>query len=176
MGVAMNCRDAAELLLAGPPEGPGSALADHLAGCPACASIAERSARLDRAWALTRPNEPTGPALDAAWARLDAALDSASRRPEVLAFPGFRPARPMPMLVRAAAVLVAGAIGLGAWNRSPVDRPALAETVIEIDVGETVLIHQAAAGPAAERLAMAEIPGSVGLDVDVLNVIETLAN
>lgn len=176
MGVAMNCRVAAESLLAGPHEGPGSALADHLAGCPACASLAERSARLDRAWALTRPHEPTGPALDAAWARLDAALNSAARRPEVLAFPGPRLARTMPILARAAAVLVAGAIGLGAWNRSSIDRPALAESVIEIGVGETVLIRQAAEGPAAERLAMADIPDSVGLAVDVLNVIETLAN
>jgi hypothetical protein len=51
-----------------------SALAEHLAGCPACADWARRAERLDRLWDATRPAEPSPEAWDTVWANIAQAL------------------------------------------------------------------------------------------------------
>jgi hypothetical protein len=52
-----------------------TALAEHLARCPACAAWAKRAAVLDRVWEATRPPEPTDQAWDALWGRVTSALE-----------------------------------------------------------------------------------------------------
>jgi hypothetical protein len=52
-----------------------TALAEHIAGCPACAGWANRAAQLDRLWEATRPVEPTPEVWDAVWARIGTSLD-----------------------------------------------------------------------------------------------------
>ena len=52
-----------------------TALAGHIAGCPACAGWANRAVQLDRLWEATRPPEPTPEVWDAVWARMAASLD-----------------------------------------------------------------------------------------------------
>ena len=49
-------------------------LAEHLAGCPACAERARRSEALDRLWGATGPAEPSPEAWDAVWANIARSL------------------------------------------------------------------------------------------------------
>lgn len=65
------------------PEGcrDEQAVERHLAECGRCAQWADRAARLDRLWDVTRPAEPSPEAWDQVWAAVSTRLDSASAAP-----------------------------------------------------------------------------------------------
>ncbi len=134
-------------------------VAGHLAGCPRCAAWAERSERLDRLWAATRPADPPAFEFDRLWAGVTASLESGVEpefgiEPEVgedrhlVAAPrrGFRWGGVVGVLAAAAAVLIAGLLTFR--PRPPVpDGPhdAPIEVVklesLEIPTGEYALYH-----------------------------------
>jgi len=83
----MQCNEVIKELAAPTDDRDPAALAEHIAGCPACAGWANRSAQLDRLWEATRPVEPTTDVWDAVWARMATSLDlmtSTKVRPSVI--------------------------------------------------------------------------------------------
>jgi len=72
----MRCADVIRGLAA-PDRLDPAALAEHLARCPRCAAHAERSARFDRLWEATRPEEPPPAAWATVWSQVNQALDHA---------------------------------------------------------------------------------------------------
>jgi hypothetical protein len=83
----MHCDEVIRELTVPTEEGDSAALAEHLAGCPACAALAPEFAALDRVWEATRPSEPSSGVWDAVWGRIAASLD-------VSAAHGFGPLAP----------------------------------------------------------------------------------
>jgi hypothetical protein len=141
----MRCDEVVRELAAPTADGDRTAMADHLAGCAACADWARRAEGLDRLWDATRPAGPSAEAWDAVWARIattlpcpapaeemPTAVASPSRNgvaPKILVHPGSVPAGPRPRgrtwrfaavalvgLAQAAAILIA--LGL-AWRTQP---------------------------------------------------------
>ena len=85
----MRCDEVVRELAAPTADRDRAAMADHLAGCPACAEWARRAEALDRLWDATRPAEPSPEAWDAVWANIARALPCpASARIEVRRRPG----------------------------------------------------------------------------------------
>jgi hypothetical protein len=72
----MRCNDVIRELAAPPVDCDASALAEHLAVCPACTAWANRAAALDRVWEATRPLDPPAHAWEAVWANIVDSLDS----------------------------------------------------------------------------------------------------
>jgi hypothetical protein len=71
----MQCNEFIKELAAPTDDRDPAALAEHIAGCPACSGWANRAAQLDRLWETTRPVEPTADVWDAIWARMATSLD-----------------------------------------------------------------------------------------------------
>ena len=144
-------------------------LAEHLAGCRACAEWFDRAQRFEKLWDATRPAEPSPQAWDALWSTVSAHLDQPvavernghglhlaefpramperSKSPE----PALSPSRTrrwrslaavgMVGLAQAAALLLA--IGLS-WQvpvTVPDALPALAEVNVEVGEGQKVVIR-----------------------------------
>jgi hypothetical protein len=138
--VTMRCDEVIRELAAPTDDRDGTALADHLAGCPSCSDWARQAARLDQLWDATRPPEPSPEAWGTVWANIAQSLPSAAAHREstsrpsrngtatkVLTYPApthvANPPRIWRMgaaalmgLAQAAAILVA--IGL-AWRGQP---------------------------------------------------------
>ena len=173
----MRCHEVVREL-AVPIGDPGaSALAEHLAQCPRCASWAEDAARLDRLWEATRPAEPAGESWEWTWADVCRALDRASTLdPAPLSLAPTRPWRRSTLvafgLAQAAAILIA----VGIFSRP--DRPAAPPELVEVDIpyGRPVLIRCD-----LPRLEVVELPGDENLGVvdsnfDMFNDIEAMAS
>jgi hypothetical protein len=143
-------------------------LAEHLAGCSACAEWLDRAQRLEKLWDATRPAEPSPQAWDALWSTVSAHLDQPvavernGNGVHLAEFPRAMPDLPkspepalspsrtrrwrslvafgMVGLAQAAALLVA--VGLS-WHvpvKTPDSLPALAEVKVEVGEGQKVLI------------------------------------
>ncbi|MFO0952715.1 MAG: hypothetical protein U0835_16515 [Isosphaeraceae bacterium] len=172
----IRCDDAVRALTSSARSGVEPlALADHLAACPECAALAERDDRLDHAWALTRPAEPTAEAWDAAWSAVCERLDEAEtrRKPAVLplaaasgrsggsrlGFYAFSLAQAAAILVAAGLLLSARTGGLGTGGAEHVAQRGVlpnepntgvgnvaVRLELDIEPGEDVLIHWDEAG------------------------------
>jgi hypothetical protein len=70
----MRCEEVVSELAAPTPDRDRAAIADHLAGCSACAEWVRRADRLDQLWEATRPPEPSPEAWDSVWANIAGAL------------------------------------------------------------------------------------------------------
>jgi hypothetical protein len=70
----MRCDQVIRELAAPHGDWEAAALAEHLAGCPACAEWARRAALLERLWEATRPPEPSPEAWDSVWAKIAQSL------------------------------------------------------------------------------------------------------
>jgi len=81
----MRCDEVTRELAAPSDSRDGRALAEHLAHCQKCADWADRAAKFDRLWEVTRPADPGSDAWGSVWTSVNAALDSAgamkARRP-----------------------------------------------------------------------------------------------
>jgi len=149
----MQCDEVIRELATPTDNHDSTALAGHIAGCPACAGWANRAVQLDRLWEATRPPEPTPDVWDAVWVRMATSLDpststevgssfttrtaSLNRSSHVVEFPLKRPRSPrsrpwrlaaigLIALTQAAAILLA--VGL-AWHQSvPSQTPQIART------------------------------------------------
>jgi len=71
----MRCDEVIKELATPTDQRDSTALAEHLAGCPACAGWANCAVQLDRLWEATHPVEPTTDVWDAVWTRIAASLD-----------------------------------------------------------------------------------------------------
>jgi hypothetical protein len=142
-------------------EGDPTALAEHLAACPACGSWSEASARLDGLWEATRPPEPGPDAWARVWSEVAAGHELAPE-PVTLRLAAFAPdeapSRPRPRrrwlvpAVAGAFVAQAAAVFLAAWVLFRADRPeapvpverpvatAPQAVVFELDEGETLFL------------------------------------
>jgi hypothetical protein len=90
----MRCDEVVRELAAPTADRDRAAVAEHLAGCSACADWARRAEGLDRLWGATRPAEPSPEAWDAVWANIAQALPSlAPARPEDPPAIGVTPSR-----------------------------------------------------------------------------------
>ncbi len=74
----MQCNDVVHQLAARTDDQIPSALADHLADCPACSEWAKRASQLDRLWDATRAPDPNPQAWESMWNRIVESLDSSS--------------------------------------------------------------------------------------------------
>jgi len=86
----MRCDEVIRELAVPTDEQDSTALAEHLAGCPACAAWAKRAVALDRLWEATRAPEPSSEVWHALWARMAPSLDG-STPSQVAAFAPFVP-------------------------------------------------------------------------------------
>jgi hypothetical protein len=92
----MRCDEVVRELSAPTADRDRAAMAEHLAGCSACAEWARRVQGLDRLWDATRPAEPSPEAWDAVWANIAQALPGAvvvHRAGEDSPAPDFSPSR-----------------------------------------------------------------------------------
>ncbi len=71
----MRCDQVIRELAVPSDDRDATALASHIASCPACAAWANRAVQFDRLWQATRPSEPTPDAWDTVWTNLAASLD-----------------------------------------------------------------------------------------------------
>jgi hypothetical protein len=74
----MHCDEVIKELATPADNRDSTALAAHIAGCPACADWANRAVQFDRLWEATRPVEPTADVWEAVWARIATSLDPAT--------------------------------------------------------------------------------------------------
>ena len=83
----MRCEEVVSELAAPTPDRDRAAMADHLAGCSACAEWARRADRLDQLLEATRPPEPSPQAWDSVWANIAGALPcpATARREDAVA-------------------------------------------------------------------------------------------
>jgi len=88
----MRCDDVIRELAVPTDERDRTALAEHLARCPACTAWAKRATGLDRLWEATRPPEPSSEAWDTLWAHLAHSLDLPTSN-EVATFTSFVPSQ-----------------------------------------------------------------------------------
>src|SRR5262245_38463528 len=90
----MRCDEVIRELAAPTADRDRAELADHLAGCMACAEWSRRAEGLDRLWEETRPAEPSPEAWDAVWAHIAQALPCpVPARPEDSMMVGAAPSR-----------------------------------------------------------------------------------
>jgi hypothetical protein len=202
--MTMRCVDVIEGLA--DPHGPDSAaLTEHLTHCPRCAAWARRSARLDRLWEATRPEEPAPEAWATVWAQVSQALDTApplapSPRLRPSAAPGPRPWRRWGVAtfaVAQAAVLLVAAWIVTRPGPDPSHGPkaqaglalkpatqalkgitqAQARPPIEIEDGEIALIGSSPKGAIKVSRASVADEGSsaVGADFVYLGALEAMA-
>lgn len=143
----MRCDEVLRELAAPTADRDPAAMAEHLAGCPACAEWSRRAETLDRLWESTRPVEPTPETWDAVWAGIAQTLPSPTLaesgpsrngtgprllvHPEPSLLPSSSPASsPAPARRRLAAVALVGLVGLAqaaavlvalglAWRAAP---------------------------------------------------------
>jgi len=172
----MRCDDVTRELSAPTGEPNPAALAEHLAGCPRCASWAQRSARLDQIWEATRPGDPPAGAFDRVWANVAAALD---RPPAPVAVPAAPSRRRRVVLAtftvaQAAAILAAFTL---AWRESVQIASAVPVVPTRVDIapGEHVWIdldHRD-----SHLLDQARVEGADSVDpmFTMLNAMEGLA-
>jgi hypothetical protein len=81
----MRCDEVIRELAVPSDHRDGTALAEHLTGCPSCAAWNRRAGLLDRLWDATRPPEPSPQAWDSVWANINHALQSAPDSRELAA-------------------------------------------------------------------------------------------
>jgi hypothetical protein len=179
----MRCVDVIQELAA-PTGGPEStALADHLAHCPECASQAARDRRLDRLWDATRPLEPSALAWDVAWNRLSGALDRPTA-PEILPFAATawrRAAVAVLGLAQAAALLFILVYHSQPMQKAQVQEiariapvevaPPVPSAPIEIEAGQLAVIR----GDGMTDLALNDNAAGLAFTFDGLNSLEAIA-
>jgi hypothetical protein len=71
----MQCDEVIRELAAPTDDRDATTLAEHLAGCPTCASWALRANQLDRLWKATRPSEPSSESWNAVWVQIVQSLE-----------------------------------------------------------------------------------------------------
>jgi hypothetical protein len=89
----MRCDEVIRELAAPTDDRDGTALADHLAGCPSCSEWARQAAQLDQLWDATRPPEPSPEAWGSVWANIARSLPSAAADGESARAATVRPSR-----------------------------------------------------------------------------------
>jgi hypothetical protein len=165
------------------------ALAEHLAGCTACAEWLDRAQRLEKLWDATRPAEPSPQAWNVLWSSLNEHLDRpivVERNGDGLHLAEFRRAMPerpkspepafsssrsrrwrglaaagMVGLAQAAALMLA--IGLS-WHvpvKAPDALPSLPEAKVEVGEGQVVLIRSVGSKVDVVDLTALETPQSI---------------
>jgi hypothetical protein len=75
----MKCDEVIRELAVPSDDQDPAALAEHLAGCRACALWARHTSQFDRLWEATRPADPTPEAWEAVWVRINESLDASTR-------------------------------------------------------------------------------------------------
>lgn len=180
-------------------------MAEHLAGCEACAEWARRAERLDRLWDATRPTEPTPAAWNVVWSNIAEGLAARETHPASttpatpIVIPARRPAPgrwiaavALVGLAQAAAILVA--LGL-AW-RAPSDSPEsrLAESdrsirteptairsahpvdpVVDIEAGGLMVIRFDRKSSRLEDRTPAEMNVGADIGMEMTNAMESIA-
>jgi hypothetical protein len=184
----MRCVDVTRELSAPTGLVGSSALRDHLAGCPRCATWAEQSARVDRLWEATRPGELSDAAWDRIWSNVSEALDRplpALRLAPAAPRPWHRSALAAFVLAEAAAILLGFATLLRTTtgHRPPQAAPAglaasapadLAPEIVEIDPEQVVLIHWD--DRTVRALPQSVSPYSIDPFLPMFNYTESLAS
>ena len=185
----MRCRDVTRSLSA-PTGTAGAEIADHLAACPRCASWAEQAARLDRAWAATRPAEPAASDFDAAWTAARRVVDE----PRPIAIP-IRTRRVI--LIGLAGLAQAAALVVAVWipwrdrgpeavnppdpiaSIAPPDPAPVQAEMSRVDLaeGQISIIHLNGRAEPSLELATYEVTGgvTVALDLECFNTFEAMA-
>jgi hypothetical protein len=72
----MQCNDVIRQLAVQTDDVVPLSIAEHLAGCTACAEWAKRASQLDRLWEATRAPDPSPEAWEGVWNRVIESLDS----------------------------------------------------------------------------------------------------
>jgi hypothetical protein len=180
----MRCDDVTRALAA-PADGVDrDAVAAHLAGCPACASWAERDAALTRAWDATRPNEPNEAAWDGLWASVSDGLDRRASAPIPRSPRVFRLRQSWAAAVVVAAQAAAVLLAVGTWDarhgnpggpEGPTHLMAQAEAPVDIDSGEFVVIRAEGRGVRPVEIAYDARPNALDDLYAAYNRVEGMA-
>lgn len=185
----MHCDDVIRELSAPTGALAPEALADHLAGCPGCASWSRRDARLDRLWEATRPPEPSAVAWDRMWANVSEALDRrAAARPVSVPAPAPAPAMVVVRgrwhrsglvafaVAQAAVILIGFGLVLGMRPAADGRRPTIAEppAPLVFDQGQVPLISLDGQGVHVRDLARNDNPDAIDPYYSMFNQVESL--
>ena len=186
MSGPLRCDDVTRELAVPTAQRDASAVAEHLATCPACSDLARRLEHLDRLWQATRPAEPSDTTWETLWTRVCDRLDQPAVGvgsedeagcdlivppvPVVASRPWRRRFTAVFGLAQAAALLVC--FGLLLTRPSQEVRAA---GVVDIEPGEVVFIH----GDGQVHRVAALAPGAASNDVDenfsMFNALEAMA-
>jgi len=169
----MRCDEVMQELSAPDGRFGTSALAEHLAACPRCASWSAQVDKLEHIWAATRPDELSGAAFDAIWAKAVAK----AAEPEILPF------APSPSWKRwgMALVVVAQAAGILLAAMYALSRPTPAVASVHdycIEEGTTLVVRldggrgQISAVEVRPQRSESDTD-MVAVDLDVLNYMES---
>jgi hypothetical protein len=165
------------------------AIAEHLAGCRACAEWLNRAQMFEKLWDATRPGEPSPQAWDALWSSVSAHLDQPiavernGNGSHLADFPRAMPERretPEPALLpsrtrrwrslaafgmvglaQAAALLLAIGVSWHVPVKVPDALPGLAEAKVEVGEGQKVLICSEGSKVDVVDLTSLEMPQSL---------------
>lgn len=174
-GTPMRCDEITRELAAPAGRVEPSALAAHLAACPACAEFSRGRDRLDRLWDATRPPLPTPGSFDAVWTEVARAADAApalpSRRPHA-----FRPRTIAAAVLAQAAALLVAALVLQDHPAPQQPEIPIAQVPKMVEIAEGQIAIISVDGRDADTFVDASTEGTIAPDLDLLNEFEAMAS
>ncbi len=169
----MCCEDVSQAISAAVVGDDRSALAEHLASCPRCASWAVQNAALDVLWDASRPIEPSESVWDLTWIKISAKLDRAGEPaivPVSAASRWWMQSSTARMLTQAAAIFLAvSLLWVRPWQtRVDVENPGLlaqaTPSEVEIPEGQFSLIRHDGGKTTLHTIEIAQSDGVNSLD------------
>jgi hypothetical protein len=151
-----------------------SALAEHLAACPRCASFSAQADALDRLLDATRPQEPSAFAFDAMWSEIRARASEPVVLPMPAPLPWTRWGLTVAALAQAAAILLASGYALSR------PAPAVASVAdLRSEEGAILIVTIDGGRGTMPDIELRPQRGNsdadmVSADLDVLNYMESL--
>lgn len=177
----MHCDEVARELAVPTGDGDPAALAEHLAGCPACAHLARQAEAFDRLWRASRPVGPTDAAWNALWTGVRARLDAAPVEVETedlttMPLAASRPVRRWATAAFGLAQAAALLLGFGLLLDLPRPETSASMATVEIEPGEIVLIRGDGQVRRTNAVSPDAPPNLIDENFTLFNAVEAMAS
>lgn len=137
----MRCEDVIGQLAAPSGSADQAAISDHLARCGECAKWAERDAKLDRIWELTRPEALAPETWESIWARATSAVDQTAGTDVLAPVLQFRRRAVWFMAIAQVAAAAVAIVCLSPSRPDPGKASPIVVASVEVDQGEVPFIQ-----------------------------------